>query len=355
MTGESLSQADIDGMVETLAPTYSIESITKMEKGTDSVYGLTVQTEDGSRELVLKATTASHMPTDAARAEPHLLAVIDRETDIPVPTVHGYRDDHPDYPAPFFLMDRVPGSTLEDIAPIEPRARERIVETAGRHLAMVHELGTWPAAGRIGYRDGEFRLLDSDDHPQFADSRDWALDHAESAIDSLPDGGYFPTDEVDCERFADLVSDLRAHVRERIPALPEPDPPRWANGDYRYGNLVVDVGSGAVQAVLDWGMVSAVDPAYNIAVVEAMLCRADGQSAERTATLRKRFRTGYRDIRPDFAFDGPTRERIECYRLVYRLDAMACFGLWYRDATQTKRDERARALRSFIEDALEGK
>lgn len=65
--------------------------------------------------------------------------------------------------------------------------------------------------------------------------------------------------------------------------------------------------------------------------------------------LRERFRSAYTATRDDWQFDEATRERSDLYRLVYRLDAVACLPLWYKDATPEERDRRAAQHRSFVQ------
>lgn len=344
-----ISASVLREMVGNLKPDWTVREHTQMELGIDSVYELAVDTATGQRQVVLKATTTDGFPTAAASAEPRIMERIAAETSVPVPEVFGICDDHPDYPSPYYLMDFVEGETLEsDIARLSPDARERIVSTAGHHLGEIHDLGTWPAAGRIGYEDGTLQVLDSGEFDRLEDTRAWVGPHVEEALDSFDEGGYFPEFADDAERFADLAPDLREYFRERIPAMPEPAQPRWAHGDYRYGNLILDSGTGEVQAVVDWGLIGAHDPAYNLTVVESMLLSPESDGEERTAELREEFRSAYTATREEWTFDDLTLQRIHLYRLVYTIDAMACLPLWYRDATPEERDEREQEYRDIV-------
>lgn len=350
---EEIRSATIREMVCLLQPDWTVREHSQMDLGIDSVYELAVDTPTGHRRVVLKAITSDTVPAAAARAEPRIMELVGSETSIPVPSIHGIRDDHPEYPTPFYLMDFVEGDSVEDdIDQLTPTARERIVSTAGQHLAEIHELGTWSRTGRIGYENDSLQVLTTDDGAA-ADTRSWLHAHVDDALDTFDEGGYFPDYADDPERFADLASPLREYLHEAIRAMPEPAQPRWAHGDYRYGNLLLDTETGAIHGVVDWGLLSAHDPAYNLTVVESMLTSPEEDGQERATTLRERFRRAYKTTRQEWAFDDATRERIDLYRLVYRLDAMACLPLWYKDATPAERDERAREHREFVRSYLD--
>jgi aminoglycoside phosphotransferase (APT) family kinase protein len=326
-----------------------VRSVERAEHGTDFVGLLSVETDGGRRRVVLKATTASLVDPAVARSEPRLLDLVGRETAVPVPAVLGYRDDHGTYPAPFTLLEYVDGENYEGRAgELAPAARERVVREAGTNLARLHALGALPAYGRVGVSDGDLTVLDTDDHPRWDDFREKLLADTEETLDALTEGGFFPDLADDPERFADLVPEARAFVREAVPALPEPDPPTYSHWDYRYGNLLVDPETGETRAVLDWANLSAADPAYNLAKVEARLLSPEDDGEERIADLREAFRSAYRRERPSWEFDGATRERMALYRLTDRLDAMACLPLWYEDATRETRDRVAAGHREFL-------
>lgn len=340
----------VRGMVAALTDGWRVTGIERSAHGTDFVASLDVETPGGARGVVLKATTADLVPAPVARAEPRLLELVGRETPIPVPAVHGYRDAHPEYPAPFYLMDHVDGANYEDDpTALGPAARERVVREAGRNLAALHELGPLEACGRVGVVDGQLAVMDPADHPSYGDYREAFLAHTGDALDALLDGGYFPERAEKPERFADLVPGVRAFLTEAVPALPEPAPPTYCHQDYRYGNLLVDPESGETRAVLDWANLGAADPAYNIASAESLLFDADEDGPERAATLRRALRDAYADARDGWTFDGDVRERLRVYRLGCRLHAMACLPLWYEDATTAERDERAAEHRAAVE------
>lgn len=350
---EQITDSAVRGMVAEIEPEWRVSSIERSPHGTDLVAVLDVRTPE-RRTVVLKATTADFVDPVIARSEPRLLELVHREITIPVPAVFGYCDDHERYPAPFYLMEYVKGANYEGkVSELSVAARETLLREAGENLAELHELGPLPAAGKVGVRDGELCVLDTDDHPRHDDFREAVLADCEETLDSLADGGFYPDLADDPTRFADLVPALWEYVRERIPALPAPDEPTYCHWDYRIGNLLIEPDTGHTRAVLDWANLSSAEPAYNLAQTEFYLLRPRADGPERTDRLRDAFRTAYAETRTDWSFDEPTRERIDVYRLVARLGAMACLPLWYRDASPAERDERAAEHRAVVNQYLE--
>jgi aminoglycoside phosphotransferase (APT) family kinase protein len=346
-TGD-VTDAAVRRMVGTLKQRWRVESIERNPHGTDFVATLDVQTPQGKRTIVLKATTADLVAPVIARSEPRLLELVGRETSIPVPTVFGYCDEHDMYPAPFYLIDHVVGENYEGQPErLSLQARKRILQQAGQNLAELHMLGPLPAVGNIGVHNGHLMVLDTDENPRYNDFRDWLLLNSDKTLNRLTTGGYFPELADDPTRFADLVPNIRQYLQATIPNLSEPDPPTYCHRDYRYGNLLVDSETGTTQAVLDWANLLSADPAYNLANAESLLLDTENED-ERTNSLRHVFRTAYADVREDWTFDEATRERMDVYHLTCRLDAMACLPLWHQDATPEERDERAMEHREFV-------
>lgn len=334
-------------MVETLQPEWRVETIEPIDDGTDFVARLEVVTPSDGREVICKAVTSDHVPAASARAEPYMLARVATETDIPVPELYGSCAEHPAYPAPFSLMASVDGEQYEKISDeIDDRIRAAVLRDAAQHLATLHELAGFEAVGRLGVTDNELHPV-SVEHAPPGDTRQWALTHAERAIDSLHEGGHFTHLDDQESRFADLAPDLRAVVREKLPALAAPDGPRLTHIDYRFGNLIVD--DSGVKAVLDWGNLLAVEPAYALAVTEGLLTAPELDGEDRTAELRELFRETYSRSREGWVFTAERERRMELYKLVYRLDAMACLPLWRPPGERDRYEQRHR---SFVAEYL---
>lgn len=350
---EQVSDSTVREMVAEIKPDWRVTAIERSQHGTDLVAILDVRTPE-RRSVVLKATTADFVDPIVARSEPRLLELVNRETTIPVPAVFGYCDDHERYPTPFYVMEYVEGENYEGkLAELSVTARETILREAGENLAELHELGPLPAAGKVGVQDGELCVLDTEDHPRYDDFREAVLADSEETLTSLADGGFYPDLADDPNRFVDLVPELREYVRERIPAMPTPDEPTYCHWDYRIGNLLIEPDSGTTHAVLDWANLSSAEPAYNLAQTEFYLLSPIADSPERTDRLREAFRTAYAGTRTGWSFDEPTRERMDIYRLVARLGAMACLPLWYQNASTEERSERAAEHRAVVNQYLE--
>lgn len=348
-----VSDSAVRGMVAAIQPEWRVDSIERSPHGTDLVAVLDVRTPE-RQTVVLKATTTDFVDPPVARSEPRLLDLVHRETTIPVPTVHGFRDEHDRYPAPFYLMEYVEGENYEDrLDELSVDARETVLRQAGQNLAALHELGPLPAAGKVGVENGELCVLDTDDHPRHDDFRDAVLSDCEETLDSLANGGFFPDLADEPDRFADLVPELREYVRERVPALSAPEEPTYCHWDYRIGNLLVEPETGDTRAVLDWANLSSAEPVYNLAQTEFYLLSPIPDGPERTSRLRDVFRTAYADGRPDWSFDDEKRDRMAVYRLAARLGAMACLPLWYEDASPAERTERAAEHRTAVARYLE--
>jgi aminoglycoside phosphotransferase (APT) family kinase protein len=337
-------------MVAALKPSWTVEHVTRMPEGTDFVAVLDVATLSGDRRTVLKATTADWVDPEVARAEPRLLELVGRETAIPVPDVHGFRDAHDSLPAPFYLLEYVPGETLEGEADVlDETALGRVLRAAGSNLAALHDLGTLPDVGTVGVRDGELAVLDTDDNPRYEDGLEKVRENCLRAVDSLDEGGYFPGVTDDPDRFADLQPLLREHVERAVETLPAADDPRYCHWDYRYGNLRLDADTGATNAVLDWANLAAAEPAKNLASAEFYLLDAGDPDDATLEARRRTFRDAYAAARDDaWAFTDGIRDRMTFYEFGERVGAMACFGLWHRDATTTEREAIEADHRAFV-------
>lgn len=360
-------------MVAACRPSWTVDGIDRVEEGTDFVAVLDVDAArpDASapadataapadagattpERAVLKATTSGFVEPAVARSEPRFFEFLAAETDIPVPDVYGYRDDHEELPAPFYVVEYVPGENYEDSTrPLSEDAIRRALRAAGENLAELHELGPLPAVGRIGVRDGDLAVLDTDDAPRFDDAREQVRGEFADVIDALADGTWFPERADEPARFADLVPELREYAAATVPALPEPEQPTYCHWDYRWGNVLLDPETGATQAVLDMAKLASIEPAYNLATVESHMLDADDPDPETLDARRDVLRDAYVGARTDdWTFTPEIRERVACYRLLSEIVAMACLPLWHEDATAEERDAIAADHREFVRERL---
>ncbi|WP_135852993.1 phosphotransferase family protein [Halorussus salinus] len=362
---ETPERADVVRMVAAVAPSWSVERIRPQDGGTDDVALLAVATPEGRREVVLKSFSGAGVPARVARSEPRLLGLLARETDVPVPEVVGFVDDHPDLPAPFFLAERLPGEEVGGrFFDLSADALETLLADAGRYLAQLHDLRSFDRFGRVGVEPASTNGTDSEREVGGADSErevgaedgnlavvgdrhgprtrwaDWLLADAEETLDGLSGG-----------RFDDLVPALREYVEEAVPALSGPETASLVHWDYRLGNLLADPETGETTGVLDWADLLAGDPAYNLATVEDHAIDWRTRDPVLRRRLREAFRGAYRAGRS--AEGEEFRERKRVAHLCNRLHAMACHPDWYADADPAVRDERAAEHRMFVRSYLD--
>lgn len=348
-------------MVAACRPEWRVTDYDRAAEGTDFVAFVDCETPEGSREAVLKATTAGFVDPTIARAEPRLYELLGRETSIPVPAVYGYVDEHSTHPAPFSLLERVAGRNYEsDVGSLPADVREQVCREAGANLAELHELRTFDRVGSVGVRDGDLAVVSTEEDGPFTDGREWFSRSVEETLDSLADGTYFPEMADEPRRFTDLVPSLRAVFEERLAEMPAPDRPRFCHWDYRYGNLLLDADrrsrpteatTGVTAAVLDLANLSSTDPAYNLAAVEYHLLHDRDDPAIR-ARHRAALRDAYAAGREAWTFDAAVRERMDLYVLKKRCDAMACLPLWHAEKAQMGRARVERLHREAVAEWL---
>ncbi|WP_170977215.1 phosphotransferase family protein [Halorussus salinisoli] len=358
---EEFADATLRRMVREIRPKWSLRDAAPADEGTDVVYFVTVETPDGPRECVLKA--CEFLDPEAFRPEPYLVALVDRRTSIPVPSVVGAVDDHDDLPAPFFLMECRDGEVRENGARELPAdAMERLARDAGRHIGELHALGEFEAFGGVRLaRDvdgdrgeltvGEGHIAADRDRPT-VDGR--ALTTDETASDSWRTRVEATAD--DClgdlhDRFADLESDLRALVDDRLDALDREFAPVLGHDDYRLGNLLVDPATGETRAVLDWGNANTLEPQYNLVLAEQYLSGWAPHDDPLRERVRAALREGYREV-GELADDSDAERRRELYLTVTRLFPLVWFSLWYGHRPESEREATVEKHRRAVRDLL---
>ncbi|WP_261559137.1 phosphotransferase family protein [Frankia tisae] len=160
---------------------------------------------------------------------------------LPTPAVHAYHEEPDVLGAPFYLMDYQAGTIVHgpgDAAGVSASQATELSRQVISTLARLHELGEDDLRLDGFGRPGDFlrRRITS-----------WLRQWNAVAHSELPE-----------------VERLGALLLERIPA------PRYSSlvhGDYRLGNLVVDLSDGQVrlQAILDWEMATIGDPLTDLA------------------------------------------------------------------------------------------
>lgn len=158
-------------------------------------------------------------------------------TDVAVPAVVGYDEDHAITAAPFFVMEYVGGSTISDrsAAAVMPAAsKRRVAPEMAASLAKLHRLD--PA--RLGLGD-----LVRDEGLIERQLRRW---HRQ-----LHD-------------YAELTSDVIEELYEALAsAIPTPQRTSLVHGDFKIGNVRFDA-DGTILAVLDWELAAVGDPLIDV-------------------------------------------------------------------------------------------
>jgi len=350
----------VAAMVSEMRPSWSVRDAAPAEEGNDVVYVVTVETPGGPRECVLKA--CEFLDPRAFRPEPHLMKAVGRRTEIPVPGVVGAVDDHPDLPAPFYLMERRGGEVREGEARDLPAAAiERLARDAGRYLAQLHALGEFEEFGTVllgcdARRESHTSGLTVADRDSPAGGRVLTTD--ESATDSWRER----VEEVVAstrgefhDRFADLESDLRAAVDSGLDALDGEFDAVLGDDDYRLGNLLVDPETGETRAVLDWGNSSTLERQYNLVLAEQYLSGWARHDDPRRERVRAALHEGYvaESDRRKIDFGPDTERRRELYLAVTRMFPLVWFSLWYNGADEDEREEAAEMHRLAVRKLVE--
>ncbi len=200
-------------------------------------------------------------------------------------------------------------------------ALERTAHEAGQHLGELHSAATFDGYGWL--RAG----MDADSEPTVDDlsiadvEPDWpsrVRSYAEENLARIEAS----------ERFADLTDELRAGLDEHLEAVPETPDPVLLHDDYRFGNLLLDPDTGAVETVLDWGNQFTGHREFDLATTEHYLCGRRPLDDERREIVHEALLSGYAET-DELTRDDGFRRRQRAYRFVGQLPALAWFDLWY--------------------------
>ena len=200
---------------------------------------LTYVLEDGQRRWVLRRPPLGHV-LDSAHdmgREHRVLAAL-APTGVPVPAPVLLAPDEV-IGAPFYVMDFAEGEVLREgaqLAALDARQAEAVTLDLVRVLVRLHDLdpeavGLGDLGRPAGYLDRQL-------------SR-WRRQLAGSHSRDLPE----------LDRLAD-------RLEERVPVTQQHT---IVHGDYRLDNVMVDVASTRVRAVLDWEMATLGDPLADLA------------------------------------------------------------------------------------------
>jgi aminoglycoside phosphotransferase (APT) family kinase protein len=343
----TLTPDELARMVTTIKPSWRIREATPAEAGHHPVYKLAVETSAGNRDCYLKATPPEKAPS--VKLEGRLLAILDRHTDIPVPTVYGVVDDHDTLQAPFLLQEAMPGRTIRrtELPSFSDDNFRRIAFDTGRHLADLHAVD---AVDSFGYltcdgpeRHGESPVGDSTTVTVADPVADWQ--------DQLRDWATETCTALEETRFADIPPEAEPVLETEIDRIEGEFDPVLARIDNVLENVLLE--DTEVRSMLDWEFTIAATPAYDIVNVAWSLAGGaylfGPDVPDRRALIRAALIRGYRDEGSESVIDQ-VRANCDCYELLSLLRSMSLLEQWYQlfDLERTI-DEAAQNLRTELE------
>ncbi|WP_267643587.1 phosphotransferase family protein [Haloarchaeobius amylolyticus] len=347
--------ATLERMVQLVAPDWSILADDPEPSGRHATHRLHVETPSGDRRVVLKASNDEEPFCREAR----LLAVLDSNTTLPVPTVLGVVDEHDDLPAPFFLMEEVPGESVDksETDTLSEETLRQIAVSSGRHLAELHALDAVDAFGVVDIQQGEplsggrpagdpgtLRVPDGD--------TSWAT-HVESSFEEL-------LDALEDSRFDDVCPDVAEAVEPMVAELraTEPFDPVIGRVEHSLDNVLFDREAGTITGLLDWEFVASMTAANDMVFAEFWLSGGQWGLLPNTPDYRRLVRDGllegYREVGSP-AVLTEFRAHYDCYATLQLLRTMVLFdGLFDAyGATDREREGAAATLRDRLLATLE--
>lgn len=207
---------------------------------------LTYVVTDGSHEVIVRRPPLGHvLATAHDMVREHRVVTALAGTDVPVPRTHGLCEDLDVIGAPFYVMERVPGTAYARATQLEALGADRTRAVTERMVDVLAELHAVDPAS-VGLAD--FGRPEGYLERQV---RRWKKQLDSSRSRELPG-----------------MDELIARLESTIPAGGDGT---IVHGDYRLDNLLVQpTGDGdEVTAVLDWEMSTLGDPLTDVAVLLA--------------------------------------------------------------------------------------
>jgi aminoglycoside phosphotransferase (APT) family kinase protein len=196
-------------------------------------------TDTNGWRFVLRRPPLGHvLATAHDMAREHRIVSAVGQTDVPVARTLGLCTDPDVNGAPFYVMSFVDGDVLDsperaEGVSVESRRRlsEHLIDVlADLHAVDVDALGLGDFAKRDGYIERQLKR--------------WSTQWEQSKTRDLAD-----------------IGEAAAILRDRMPAQHGVS---IVHGDYRFGNCLVDVDRGRINAVLDWELCTLGDPLADV-------------------------------------------------------------------------------------------
>lgn len=346
--GDEIGDAAVDRMIAAVDDDWTVREATAIDDGGNETVAVTVETGDGVRECVCKATDEETGGGNLA-AEAKLLRLLGAETTVPVPAVDGVVEAHPDLPAPLFLMERVDGDPLPaDASAIPDDEMAAYVRQVGRALGRIHDIEAFDTYGPVV--DAE-RVDPADAGGARPLAREYGLaldDPHDTWASRLPATAEWMLERLADTRFGDLAPEMRTAIERRRDGLDLSGSPVIARIDHHPGNLAVDRESRTVTGLLDWGLARTTHPEYELTCAEQGFCGTDSLDSERRERIRTALYEGY-DETAGLPSDDGFAERRRVHLLVFHASNMTWMSGW---VTPEIADEVERNNREFVAELL---
>ncbi|RJT03300.1 phosphotransferase family protein [Halococcus sp. IIIV-5B] len=323
----TLTQNQLGRMMNTIVPTWRIYEATPIEAGLHSVYRITAATPTDEQECYLKATPEGKNPS--VDLEARLLAVLNRHSEIPVPGIYGVVDEHDELPAPFTLLEALPGEMKPrtELASVSDDVLQAIAYDTGQYLTELHSID---AADTYGFLTHSGPTLSGSKPSGDLDSitvadpvSDWKErlhDWADGTIQNLAQ-----------TRFNDIAPETEPVVKSRIDDIEGPFEPVLARTDHSLENLLFT--SDGLSAMLDWEFTITSTPAYDL--VNVIWSLAGGpylfapETPDRRDLIRESVLAGYRDRGDGYVIEEFYANH-ECYESLSALRSMVHLESWFQ-------------------------
>lgn len=224
----------LDRSVDGISGPYEFHQIT----GGRSNLTFRVTDAAGAEFVLRRPPTGNVLASAHDMVREHTIISAVGRTDVPVPRTMGVCTDDDVNGSPFYVMSYVDGVVLDAAEKAAPmsienrrRAGEHLIDVmADLHAVDVDAVGLGDLAKRDGYVERQVRR--------------WNTQWEKSKTRELP-----AIDEVGRRLAADLPTQHGVSI---------------AHGDFRFGNCLVDIDTGLVQAVLDWELCTLGDPLADV-------------------------------------------------------------------------------------------
>ncbi|WP_254542942.1 phosphotransferase family protein [Halomarina pelagica] len=344
---EPICTTTISEMVRTVKPSWSVSDHTPAKGGYLPVHLLTVDTPSGQKRVVLKSSPDEQ--SHGIDTEARIVRILGANTSIPVSEVYGAVDEHDELPSPFFLMEYVPGTTIErtEMHTVSEGILEHVARESGRYIAELHDLDAFDTYGFL-QRNPDTTLRGK--CPSTSVDQLLVVSPTESWQAQVRSWTNNTLEGVENSRFADLLPEIAQVFGERIERLDGPFEPVLGHIDNSLENVRHDPETGEITAMLDWAFSLSVTPGYDLVLIEESLnggqWRLLPDSPDNTEIIRSAILEGYCDVRSDTVLYELKKHR-ELYELLSLARSMNNLEMWlgFQDATSEQVEAAARTIR----------